>query len=89
MNIIRINKIICYPSSILYSLTNLIVISSQILNFCLKINNSHKIKMYFNFSFLPSSLFLNLKKKILINSCPSQSLVVSLYADRRLTDAIT
>lgn len=45
--------------------------------------------MYFNFSFLPSSLFLNLKKKILINSCPSQSLVVSLYADRRLTDAIT
>lgn len=86
MNIIRINKIICYPSSILYSLTNLIVISSQILNFCLKINNSHKIKMYFNFS---SSLFLNLKKKILINSCPSQSLVVSLYADRRLTDAIT
>lgn len=30
MNIIRINKIICYPSNILYSLTNLIVIVANI-----------------------------------------------------------
>lgn len=78
MNTIKI----CYPSSILYNLTNLIV---ENIKFLWKIINLHKIEMYFNFSFLPSSLFLNLQKKKQIPINPeSKSLVVPLYADRRL-----
>lgn len=91
MNTIKI----CYPSSILYNLTNLIV---ENIKFLWKIINLHKIEMYFNFSFLPSSLFLNLQKKnksqlILVrvkkprssSLCRSTSELTQLYESENLS----